>query len=76
MRIAVLTAMWYVQVLLFTATMPDSVAAQSKKWLRRAVRCRAKGEAAAQAISSTVVQVCDWSAILRCVICRCVGLMM
>ena len=45
------------QVCLFTATMPDSVAGQSKKWLRRAVRCRAEGETAAQAISSTVVQV-------------------
>ena len=45
------------QVCLFTATMPDSVTEQSKKWLRRAVRCRSKGKAAAQAISSTVVQV-------------------
>ena len=50
-------AVRHTQVLLFTATMPDSVAAQSKKWLRRAVRCRAKEETAAQAISSTVVQV-------------------
>ena len=46
-----------VQVLLFTATMPDGVATQSKKWLRQAVRCRARGETAAQAISPTVVQV-------------------
>ena len=45
------------QVLLFTATMPEAVATAAAKWCRKAVSCAVEGEGVGASISSTVTQV-------------------